>query len=210
MPEIQPFAGIRYNPEVIDDFSLVVAPPYDVIDAKQHAELLSLDPRNVVRLILGTTPGSPGDYAREAATMRRWVDEGVLMRDAGPRYYLIEDSFQLTGEAAPHRRWGIIGRVRLEPFETGRIYPHERTHSGPKEDRLRVMRAFGGNLSQVFALFDGDASSVRHMLEPVFAGPPAVDITDRENIGRRMWVIDGPEVVAGITGLLNGRNFFIA
>ncbi|MDF1537002.1 MAG: DUF1015 domain-containing protein [bacterium] len=210
MPEIRPFPGIRYNPERIDDFSSVVAPPYDVIDPSQHAELLKRDPANCVRLILGSTPGKAGNYTDEAAVMKKWIAEGILMQDAGPRYYLIEDSFQVPGEPAPYHRWGIIGRVRVDPFETGRIFPHERTHSGPKEDRLKLMRAFKGNLSQVFTLFDGDAGSVRTALDPVFASAPIMDITDRDGLGRRMWVIDDPAIIDTLSGLLADRNLYIA
>ena len=210
MPDIRPFPGIRYNPRIVKDFSLVVAPPYDVIDRDQHAELLARDPLNVVRLILGSDPSSPGDYEKEAATMRRWVQEGILIRDAGPRYYLVEDSFLLPGVETAYRRWGIIARVRLEPFESGRIYPHERTHSGPKEDRLRLMRAFKGNLSQVFSLFDGDAGSVRAALDPVFASDPVMDITDGDGIGRKLWIIDDPATMETLSSQLGQRSLYIA
>ncbi len=210
MPDIRPFPGIRYNPRIVKDFSLVVAPPYDVIDRDQHAELLARDPLNVVRLILGSDPSTPGDYEKEAATMRRWVQEGILIQDPGPRYYLVEDSFLLPGVETAYRRWGIIARVRLEPFESGRIYPHERTHSGPKEDRLRLMRAFKGNLSQVFSLFDGDAGSVRAALDPVFASHPVMDITDGDGIGRRLWIIDEPAIMETLSAQLGQRNLYIA
>lgn len=210
MPEIKPFPGIRYNPEAVEDFSLVVAPPYDVIDQDHHAELLARDPSNVVRLILGSDPTSPGNYVEEAETMRRWLTDGTLLKDPGPSYYLIEDSFLLPGDDSPHKRWGIICRVRLEPFESGRIFPHERTHEGPKEDRLRLMKAFGGNLSQVFTLFDGDATAVRSTLDPVFNSSPIMDITDKEGIGRRLWIIQDPDIINAISELLEDRNFYIA
>lgn len=210
MPEIRPFPGIRYNPEAVKDFSLVVAPPYDVIDKDQHAELLASDPFNVVRLILGSDPSGPGNYVEEARTMRRWLSDGILTKDPAPRYYLIEDSFFLPGEDVAYKRWGIIGRVRLEPFESGRIFPHERTHQGPKEDRLRLMKAFGGNMSQVFTLFDGDASTLRSTLDPVFNSSPVMDITDRDEIGRRFWIIQDPDIINAISKLLEDRNLYIA
>ena len=210
MPEIKPFAGIRYNPEAVEDFSLVVAPPYDVIDKDQHTELLARSPFNVVRLILGSDPSSPGNYVEEAKTMRRWLGDGILTKDSGPRYYLIEDSFYLPGESVPYKRWGIIGKVRLEPFESGRIFPHERTHQGPKEDRLRLMKAFGGNLSQVFTLFDGDATTVRSALDPVFNSSPLMDIIDRDGIERRLWIIQDPDIITAISELLEDRNLYIA
>jgi uncharacterized protein (DUF1015 family) len=210
VPEIRPFPGIRYNPDRIDDFSSVVAPPYDVIDPSQHAELLNRDPLNCVRLILGSEPGKAGNYTDEAAVMESWIADGTLMQDAGPCYYLIEDSFQVVGEPAPYHRWGIIGRVRIEPFETGRIFPHERTHQGPKEDRLNLMRAFKGNLSQIFSLFDGDAGTVRTTLDPVFASTPIMDITDRDGLGRRMWIIDDSATIETLSSLLADRNLYIA
>jgi uncharacterized protein (DUF1015 family) len=210
VPEIRPFPGIRYNPERIDDFSSVVAPPYDVINTAQHAELLERHPLNCVRLILGSTPGQAGNYTDEAAVMEKWIADGTLMQDDGPRYYLIEDSFEVPGTPEPYHRWGIICRVRVEPFETGRIFPHERTHSGPKEDRLNLMRAFNGNLSQIFSLFDGDASSVRSTLDPVFNSTPLMDVTDRDGLGRRMWVIDDPATIDTLSTLLSDRNLYIA
>lgn len=210
MPEILPFAGIRFNPEVVGDFSRVVAPPYDVIDPQQHQDFLDADPHNCVRLILGSNPGEAGDYKQEAGRMAQWLAEGILIRDPAPRYYLIEDSFHLPGEASPRRRWGIIGRVRLEPLDSGSIHPHERTHKGPKEDRRRLMHAFRGNLSQVFTLFDGDAGSVRDTLGGVFASPPILDITDWEGIGRKMWVVEDESVISRISEQLSDRSLYIA
>ncbi len=210
MPEILPFTGIRYNPEVISGFERVVAPPYDVIDPEQHQELLDAGPHNCVRLILGSDPGRPGDYPREAERMKQWLSEGILFRDPAPRYYLIEDSFQLPGEPSPRRRWGSIGRVRLEPLDSGRIHPHERTHKGPKEDRLRLMRTFKGNLSQIFTLFDGDASGIKDALSGVFSSTPVMDITDRDDVGRKMWVVDDEALIGKLSSLLSDRNLYIA
>ena len=210
MPEVKPFPGIRYNIEAVKDLSLVVAPPYDVIDPQQHAELLARSPFNAVRLILGSDPAGPGNYEKAASTMDRWLSDNILFVDSEPFYYLIEDTFGLPGRDAPYKRWGIIGRVRLEPFESGRIFPHERTHQGPKQDRLRLMKAFGGNLSQVFTLFDGDASIVRSALVPVFDSRPTMDIADRDGIGRRLWVIRDSKIIATISELLADRNFYIA
>ncbi len=210
MPEIRPFPGVRYNPEKIKDFAKVVAPPYDVIDSAKHADLLARHDRNCVRLILGDSPGQVGDYTQGAHLMGRWMSDGTLIRDSSPKYYLIDDSFLLPGEHTPRRRWGIIGRVRLEPLDTGRIHPHERTHKGPREDRLRVMKAFRANLSQVFALFDGDAAVVKDTLSGTFASTPDVDITDGDGIGRRMWVIGDPEITARLSALLSDRDFYIA
>ena len=210
MPDIRPFHGIRYNPEKIPDLSLVVAPPYDVIDPGQHEKLMEKDPYNVVRLILGSRPGQPGDYPAGAALMERWLREGVLIRDEVPCLYLIEHTFTLPWRKEPFRRWAVVGRVRLEPLESGRIFAHERTHSGPKEDRLRLIRAFQGNLSQVFSLFDGDHQSVRSLIDPVFSRTPLADMQDENGIRRRFWNFSDPDMIRGFSSRLSHRNLYIA
>ncbi len=210
LPDIRPLQGIRYNPEKIPDLSLVVAPPYDVIDREHHARLLDRDPVNAVRLILGSSPGRPGDYTAGAALMRQWIEKGILIRDPQPCYYVIEDTFILPGREDPFRRWAIIGRVRLEPLENGQIFAHERTHSGPKEDRLRLMRAFKANLSQVFSLFDGDHVAVRELIDPVFSRTATADIHDEKGIRRRFWAVSDPDIVSGISSILSDRNLYIA
>ncbi len=210
MPEFLPFHGIHYDPAVVGEIADVVAPPYDVIDPGLHRKLLEKSPYNCVRLDLGDRPGQPGDYREGALLFDRWLAEKALVRDPVPCFYLVEDTFTLAGEELPHRRWGVIGRVRLEPLESGRIHPHERTHSGPKEDRLRHLRAHRGNLSQVFALFDGDPAGVRSALSPVFSSAPFASFTDSEGTRRKAWIIDEPGLVSDLSDLLSDRDYYIA
>jgi len=70
--EIQPFRALHYTSDLQD----VVAPPYDVIDAAQRAELVARSPYNVVEIDLPQDPGDPYEHAAEV--FRRWQDEGVL------------------------------------------------------------------------------------------------------------------------------------
>jgi uncharacterized protein (DUF1015 family) len=210
LPDFRPFPGIHYDPAVVGAIADVVAPPYDVIDPALHAKLLGNSPWNCVRLDLGDKPGEPGDYSRGNELLEQWMAGGALVRDPAPCFYLIEDTFTLSGEERPHRRWGVIGRCRLEPLESGRIHPHERTHSGPKQDRLRHLRAYRGNLSQVFGLFDGDPEPVRRLLAPVFASPPFASFTDPDLVGRRMWIIDEPGLCSDLSDQLSDRDYYIA
>jgi uncharacterized protein (DUF1015 family) len=210
LPEFLPFHGIHYDPAVVGAIADVVAPPYDVIDPSLHARLLARSPHNCVRLDLGDRPGKPGDYREGARLFDLWLAEKALVRDPVPCLYLVEDTFTLAGEDVPHRRWGVIGRVRLEPLESGRIHPHERTHAGPKQDRLRHLRAHRGNLSQVFALFDGDPAGVRALLDGVFSSPPFASFTDAEGTGRRAWIIGEPGLVSDLSDLLSDRDYYIA
>jgi uncharacterized protein (DUF1015 family) len=156
MAEIAPLTPLRYDlSRLKDGLGPVVAPPYDVISAEQRAALAARDPHNVVRLIL---PEGEGDakYANAGDLLGRWRAQGVLVRDEEPAFYRYDQTFrapgQLPGSPATRRR-GFLALVRLVPFSERIVLPHERTLSGPKEDRLKLFRATRTNLSPGFMLY---------------------------------------------------------
>ena len=115
----------------------VVAPPYDVISPEQRAELAARDPHNVVKLIL---PEGEGDakYAHAAELFTAWQKEGVLFRDEEPAFYRYDQTFTPPGGGKPRTRTGFLGLVKIVPLDKGIVLPHERTLSGPKEDRFKL------------------------------------------------------------------------
>src|SRR5574337_1583612 len=137
MVMIRPFRALRYNPKLTGDLAAVVAPPYDVISPAQRDALYARSEWNVVRLILNR---SPDPYAAAAAVLAQWRQAEVLVCDARPALYFHVEEFAIPGRGEV-RREGVIGAVRLEPFASGRIRPHERTFSRAKEDRMRTLRA---------------------------------------------------------------------
>jgi uncharacterized protein (DUF1015 family) len=151
MAEIAPLTPLRYDVSRVD-IAQVVAPPYDVISADERAELAARDPHNVVRLIL---PEGEGDakYANAAAILDGWLKEKILLRDDEPAFYRYEQTFTPPGGGARRTRTGFLGLVRLAPFSDRIVLPHERTLSGPKEDRLKLFRATRTNLSPGFMLY---------------------------------------------------------
>ncbi len=156
MAEIAPLTPLRYDlSRLPKGLASVVAPPYDVIDAAQRAALAARDPHNVVKLIL---PEGEGDakYANAATLFEGWLREKVLLRDDAPGFYRYEQSFvPPSGQSSRARltRRGFLGLVRLVPFSEKIVLPHERTLSGPKEDRLKLFRATKTNLSPGFMLY---------------------------------------------------------
>jgi uncharacterized protein (DUF1015 family) len=156
MAEIAPLTPLRYDlSRLTGGLGAVVAPPYDVISPAQRAELAARDPHNVVRLIL---PEGEGDtkYANAAELLGRWRSDGVLVRDPEPAFYRYDQTFRAPGQApgaTPIRRRGFLALVRLVPFSARIVLPHERTLSGPKEDRLKLFRATRTNLSPGFMLY---------------------------------------------------------
>src|SRR5277367_1890690 len=157
----------------------VVAPPYDVISPEQRTELAAKDPHNVARLIL---PEGDADtkYARAAELLAQWRAENVLVRDVEPAFYRYDQSFlPPAGGGKAITRRGFLALVRLEPLEARIVLPHERTLTGPKEDRLKLFRATRTNLSPGFMLYrdargalDGPLSSAQPIAE--FSTPDGV------------------------------------
>lgn len=167
MAEIAPLTPLRYDLSRLaassSDLAKVVAPPYDVIDAQQRAELAARDPRNVVKLIL---PEGEGDakYGKAAEILNGWRADGTLLRDDEPAFYRYDQTFTPPGGGASITRRGFLGLVKLVPLDAGVVLPHERTLSGPKEDRLKLFRATETNLSPGFMLYrDPGRTLDRHL-----------------------------------------------
>jgi uncharacterized protein (DUF1015 family) len=156
MADIAPLTPLRYDLARLErlgaTLARVVAPPYDVIDPAQRAELAARDPHNIVQLIL---PEGEGDakYAHAAKLLAAWRAEGVLTRDDEPAFYRYDQSFSPPGGGVRRTRRGFLALVKLVPFSQGIVLPHEKTLSGPKEDRLKLFRATRTNLSPGFMLY---------------------------------------------------------
>ena len=136
MPDLNPFPGLRYT-GAAGDMSGLLAPPYDVIGESQAADLRARSPYNSVRLVL--PEGSTEIRYREAAqTLRSWMSAGVLSAEATPSVYVYRQTFRLHGELTA--RHALFCSLRLSTFEEGQVLPHERTHAGPKQDRLALLK----------------------------------------------------------------------
>jgi uncharacterized protein (DUF1015 family) len=146
MADLQPLRTLRYEPNAVCSLSDVIAPPYDVIDDAMRAELAARSPYNVVHIDL------PPSYERAAATMRDWRAKGALVQETEPAVWVLRQDYTAP-DGARRSRTGFFARVRVDEYGPGRIRPHERTHPGPKEDRLKLTRATRTNLSPIFALF---------------------------------------------------------
>jgi uncharacterized protein (DUF1015 family) len=200
VPEIRPFRALRYHPDVVADPGRVVAPPYDVIDAERHARLLARDPRNAVRLDLPTVEAGdePDDrYRRAARTLAAWRSDGTLRKDPRTSVYVYEQAYRVPGTDEQRIQRGFFAVVRLEPFGTG-ILPHERTMTGPKEDRYKLLRATGLNTSPIVALYEDRSGESRAVLDAATTSAPTIDVVDDDGVEHRLWVItdtgdaDGP------------------
>ncbi len=212
MPKIEAFAGLRYDLGHVGALSNVVAPPYDVIDPAMQDRLYKKHPANVVRLILNRT--EPGDdeqennYARAARFLRNWQQEGVLFQEPDPAVYVYHQIFEQEGHSLIRR--GFMARCGLERFGEGNIYPHEETMPGPKADRLKLTRACGANLSQIFGLYPDPESEVQEILEEAVRGESPLEATDELGVIHRIWPITDVAVLSRLTAATGPKPMFIA
>jgi len=193
-PIVRPFVGVRYRQQ---DLSRVLAPPYDIITCAEQARLHERDGHNVVRLELGYGDADDDNsrYARAAATLRQWLNEGVLAHDDRPCVYPYAQSFPSTSLRAGSRgerrtRVGALCAVRLTPFEEGLVLPHEGTLKAPREDRRRLVLACQAQISPVLALHDDPRGEIAGAIAEMMAAP-AIATAQTNGEEHRLWRLGG-------------------
>ena len=211
MADLRPLHALRYDVSKVGALSDVTTPPYDVIDAELQRRLEQRSPYNFIRLEL--TPTQPGDgpedrYRRAAAILADWRRTGILTYDSAPAYYLYRQTFET--ETGTHVRTGFLGRVRVDPFGVGSVYPHEQTLSGPKADRLALYRATGCNLSPVFGLYPDDRQDVIRTVEAGVKDKTPSTAIDHLGVKHEMWRVDDLETHAKLQALMADKPIFIA
>lgn len=214
MAEFRPFRGIRFRADPGGEISRLICPPYDVISPEEQRSYHDLDPHNAIRLDYGIT--LPGDddrenrYVRAARAFREWLAGGVLVQDDRPGYYLLEERFQ-DELGRPRVRHGILGLKRLEENRPGAsIRPHEATYEGPKQDRLRLMKATASNLSPIFAVYRDPAGTLDEVFGRERPGEMFVEASGRDGVWRRLSVLQDEALVGRIGAFLGGQPLLIA
>ena len=204
MAQIRPLRALHYS---ADDLQNAVAPPYDVIDDALREDLLGRSPHNVVAIDL---PQGDDPYGTAASTFQEWQDANVLTRDDKPALWVLTQEY--TGPDGRKRtRTGFFAAVKVEDYGPGKIRPHERTHPGPKEDRLRLTRATNANLSPIFSLYsDPDGAAREALAQVVDTSEPWATVTDDDGTVNRMWRVEDPDVIADIEAAVGEAELLIA
>ncbi len=207
MAEIQPLRALRYDPAVAGPLQDVTAPPYDVIDSAQRAQLLERSPHNIVAIDL--PEGEPDRYAAAANLLETWQLQGALVRDAEPAIWAHAQEYTAPDGRRLTRR-GFFCRVRIEEYGPGRVRPHERTHPGPKQDRLALTRATRTNISPIFSLYSDPTQAAWAALEPATAQAPWGEVTDAQDTTHRLWRVADPEAIAAVQAATRDAELLIA
>src|ERR1035437_7128979 len=207
MADVQPLRALHYDPAVAGPLADVVAPPYDVIDADQRAALLERSPFNVVAVDLPR--GEPDPYAAAGQLFETWQRDGAVVRDEQPALWAHTQDY--TGpDGRTRTRRGFFCRVRIEPYGDGRVRPRERTHPGPKEDRLRLTRATRTNISPIFSLFSDPANATWDALAPATEQAPWGEVRDGDGTAHRIWRVSDPAAIAAVQAATADAELLIA
>ena len=168
MAEVKPFRAVRYA-ERAGSLDTLVAPPYDVISPAQRDELAARNEHNVVHLTL------PDDEAAAGRLWREWREDGTLADEDAPGFWWLSQDY-VGPDGVARTREGLVAALKAEPYENRVVLPHERTHRGPKEGRLRLLREVKAQLEPLFFLYEGAPPASRPEREP-----------DLEVEGARLW-----------------------
>jgi uncharacterized protein (DUF1015 family) len=206
MADVRPLRALHYDPAKAGDFADLVAPPYDVIDDAHRARLAARSAHNVVGVDL---PAGDDPYAEAARLWQDWRDAGVVVQDDADALWPLVQEYDAP-DGRRMRRQGFLCRVRIEDYGAGRIRPHERTHPGPKEDRLRLTRATQTNLSPILSLYSDPEGAAWSALDAARPAEPFAEVTDDENTTHTLWRVDDPAVLDAVHDALDGVELLIA
>jgi uncharacterized protein (DUF1015 family) len=211
MAKIVPFRGIVYNQAKAGNIADLVCPPYDIILPPDQQELYRKSPYNVIRLEYGLA--SPADteednrYTRAAAVLEEWTQTDILKQTQEPAFSIYEMEYKAGGAVKKLR--GLICLVRIEDYDSGIVKPHETTLSGPKTDRLNLLRACKASFSQIFSLFSDPQGKVAGILAEV-SGKPAMEVKHDDGVLHRVWPLSNKNDIDEIVTELADKHIFIA
>jgi uncharacterized protein (DUF1015 family) len=209
MARIRPFSGLRYDLARAGNPADLLAPPYDVIDEAHRQALADRSPHNCVHVILPQAPAGATDplakYQAGAAEFRKLI-ETALVRDREPSFYVYHQTFASEGNT--YVRKGFIALIELTRFGAGPVLPHERTLSGPKQDRLELMRACDAHLELVFGMFPDPERRWEEAVDEAL-GQPVLD-ADWDDVHHTLWRVSDFRACSVLEQVLADSKIYIA
>jgi uncharacterized protein (DUF1015 family) len=213
LARIFPFQPYRYSAKAGAAENLVTQ-PYDKISAAMQARYLSLSPYNLVRIVLGEKRASDTDrdnvYTRAAACLNAWMANGILEHEKTPSLYAYYQQFTIPDTGQKVERKSFIGLSALEDYSAGVVYRHEQTLSGPKKDRMELLRHTHAHFEQIFMLYDDPRLAVDKILDQVSSSSADIEVKDEYDAIHRLWKISDPAAIARIQELMADEKLLIA
>ncbi len=214
MATIKPFQGVRYNPEKIDDLSTVISQPYDRVRHGLQDKYYAQSPYTIVRIIKGKEEPEDNEennvYTRARDYYQSWLQENILMREQSPALYVLHQTTTLP-DGSTRTRKGLIAALELVEFDEGTVLPHERTHSGPKVDRLNLMQTTTVNVGNIFMLYPG--GRINELLGAAIEKQPGFELRElfENDVVQQFWPVTDPQVIAAVVEeMAPRRNLIVA
>jgi uncharacterized protein (DUF1015 family) len=205
MADVRPFRALRYAPGT--DLAAALCPPFDVISPALQREMYERSRLNAVRIELADE--SLGDrYDQALNTLGGWLDEQALRRDATESFYVYRQTFEHGGQT--YSRTILFARVRLAPWDAGEVLPHEQTFGGPKEDRLRLMRAIRMNTSPIYLLYRDAGGAIGEVLAQARELPSEAEFTSPDGQSHEIRRVSDPAQVEALREAFPGETLFVA
>ena len=213
MATLKPFQPYRYTPKAGDPARLLTQ-PYDKISPAMQVKYLAASPYNLVRVILGERcsedTASDNVYTRAAQYLHDWTRDGILAQDPTPAFYAYFQDFDVPDTQERATRMGFIGIGKVEDYSAGVVYRHEQTLSGPKKDRLELLRHTRGHFGQIFMLYPDREGSVDALLAKAAESAPELDVLDEYGARHRLWPITDPATTELMQSLMSDKKLLIA
>ena len=213
MATIRPFQPYRYSPKAGDPANLVTQ-PYDKITPEMQARYLAASPYNLVRVILGEKRASDHDddnvYTRAAAYLDNWIGDGILVRDPVPALYAYFQEFAVPDSGERLTRQGFIAIGKIEDYSAGVVFRHEQTLTGPKKDRLELLRHTRAHFGQIFMLYPEPEGEIDRLLQQSTAAAPVLDVLDDDGARHCLWPVADAARIAQIEALMADKKLLIA
>src|SRR5438445_7556773 len=214
MAQVFPFRAYRFNPQVAP-VDRVLTQPYDKISPERQAEYYAMHPQNLIAVEKGRVfpedSAQSNVYTRAAAKVEEWIRDHIVVQDPTPAFYAYTQEFTVPGTTERRTRRGFIGAGRLEEYSAGVIFRHEHTLSGPKADRLELLRNTRTHTGQLFMLYSDPRKRVDAILaEAESAGAPATEVRDEYDVIHRLWVVSDAQKVSAIQSAMTDQKLVIA
>ncbi|HUY13393.1 MAG TPA: DUF1015 domain-containing protein [Terriglobia bacterium] len=215
MAEIIPFRALHYNAQRGGSLSNLVTQPYDKISPEMQARYYALSPNNLVRIIrpndrLEATPGED-PYARANRHFRGWIEQAILISGRQPALFPYSQEYSVPGQPGGKKtRKGFIALLHLEDYDRRVVHRHEETLSGPKADRLSLLRATHAHFGQIFLLYSDPDGGIESSLDTATSGKPWEQVEDEYGTLHSVWQMNAEEAIGRVVEGMREKKLVIA
>ncbi len=213
MATVYPFRALRFERSRIP-IDKVLTQPYDKITKEMQERYYGLHPNNIIRVVLGKTNVNDTDsdsvYTRAAATLKQWRSDGVLEKLNTPAFFVYFQRFVVPGTTDIRERKGFIGIAQLEDYENKVVFPHERTLTGPKKDRLELLRHTRTHFEQIFMVYEDPEQKIDRLLATAARAEPDIQVEDEYGVTHTIWTVTDPAILKTVQEHMSDKKLIIA